>query len=501
MSQARKEFPPDFFNAPRAFVSEDFAFANFSGRKLVQVYFNRCDLRGADFSNCHLEKCTFNQCKLYESQWVSSYSTDVEIFDCSMQTSNLNGSVWVNSRFRNAQLRNSQLIGALFDDHLFQAVDLTEVRGSRVAFQTGDFYNVTFADGTLDGSVWDSGSMDGVNFYGANLRGAVFSLHSMTNVRFHYADLTDTVGIVAQKGWPLSRAGLMGLVSLGDAAPGKTIYAKMKEEVESQFHPELHARKPDYFIHTCNINRKKPEEIKRIEGEICVSSWSRKRSPEFYWPKGPKNGSAYVFRGHPTACFEADAWSELLPPGMRFSPRVERGDYHHDECWLIPADAELVAVVVGSAFEVYPPTAHQIEKLGLPVLRAEELTRRARQELLLVRVREPRDVLHRTKGPRRQKRDRHTAEFNPDTRLFGIYSRRSFGPPLVVGTLHDLLGRSLTAKGSFGLAYGLHVSETDARIFFNKGGRVWSGDRYYLAPVPQPMSSTSMKAGGMGRVR
>lgn len=83
-----------------------------------------------------------------------------------------------------------------------------------------------------------------------------------------------------------------------------------------------------------------------------------------------------------------------------------------------------------------------------------------------------------------------SAECNPDTRLFGIYDRRVPDSPLVVGTLHELLEEDLTRVGSFGVAYGLHVSETDARIFFNKGGRVWYGDRYYLSAVPHPESTS-----------
>lgn len=105
-------------------------------------------------------------------------------------------------------------------------------------------------------------------------------------------------------------------------------------------------------------------ETESVTGEICVSSYGGSG----WFCNDPRTAIAMLFEGTASAYFRGDCFSKVLADGSRYPTCCPEGQGHgHDEGFLVPCEARLVAVLVGE--DVLDEVVADIQAQGYSVRR------------------------------------------------------------------------------------------------------------------------------------
>ena len=133
-----------------------------------------------------------------------------------------------------------------------------------------------------------------------------------------------------------------------------------KEAVSLTEYGRKNAAAKGLYVHVFNkavISAQYLREFAQITGEVCFSDLGdellNQRSSTF----------GVVMRAKPTASFAFDCWSDVDQHGIRFA--TAKGNPGRNEHWIIPADAELVALFCDDS--ISGDVEIVAKELGVPV--------------------------------------------------------------------------------------------------------------------------------------
>jgi hypothetical protein len=124
------------------------------------------------------------------------------------------------------------------------------------------------------------------------------------------------------------------------------------------------------------FNKKVPQspedwrEFLSISGEISVSAWNPEGSRDYFTLRTGQS-IAVLLEGTASLCWESDIWSLMADSGLRYPTRSHSDTSTHDECFLVPAQARPVGLLVSP--DADPAFAARVvrvaEDQGIPAYR------------------------------------------------------------------------------------------------------------------------------------
>ena len=118
----------------------------FTGSRLFDVEFVRCDLSGCDFSESIWQRVTLLDCRATSIELAQSTLRDVTCSDCRFDDANFRLAKLLRTRFESCALTSSDFLGAALEHIAFPGCDLSQADLSQVRCQ-----DVDLRDARLDG--------------------------------------------------------------------------------------------------------------------------------------------------------------------------------------------------------------------------------------------------------------------------------------------------------------------------------------------------------------
>ena len=127
------------------------------------------------------------------------------------------------------------------------------------------------------------------------------------------------------------------------------------------------------YVHVFNkavLSAEYAKEFCKITGEVCFSDLGDDLLEQ------KRSTFGIVMRAKPTASFAFDCWSDVDQHGMRFA--TAKGNPGRNEHWIVPADAELVALFCDESISAEVDII--AKELGVPVWSTETVYSVSRTE-------------------------------------------------------------------------------------------------------------------------